>query len=335
MRLDNIYLAGTGAYLPPKHSVDDAIRNGWYGDEQNSAGGWTSVTIAGDIEPPDMAVAAVNQAFARSGLDRADIDLLVHSGVYPQGPIGWSAPHHVLHKTINTPAVAVSVGQGCNGFAACLDIAVSYLVAKAERKAAIISTADNFGVPVADRWRTAKEVLFADAAAAAVVAKGSGFARIRSIHSMSLPEFEGLHRGTDALFFNMKERSGKVVEEFGAQAARVGVEYGAAGAEVVSRVLGEAEIGVGDLARILHIAVGNTWLLETKLKPMGLDTNIGCAEYTREIGHAGASDIGLQINHLMETKQLRPGDHALIMSSGPGLMISCAVIEIVDQPDLA
>ncbi|WP_432096779.1 ketoacyl-ACP synthase III family protein [Streptomyces sp. bgisy100] len=343
MRIEGIHLAATGAYIPPRVSTREAVERGWYEQELVDSCGWRSIAVADGTPAPDMAVAAARQAFERSGLGREDIDLLVHTCAYHQGPDGWSAPHYILRGTLNTPIPALTVDQGCNGFLAGIETATQYLLAAPGRTGALVTSADNFGAPSVDRWHAHRDAVLADAGTAVVLSKRHGWARLRSVESVSLPEFEVLNRGHEPLFppaltvgkqLDMNEHLEAMIEELGPQASRIVQDYGAAGGKLVEQLTAEAGIAVSDLTAVLHLGAGTTAFLESHLQPMGLDAALGDVPYFREVGHAGACDIGLQLNHLAEDGLLSVGDHLLMLSSGPGIMITAAVVEVVAPPAL-
>jgi 3-oxoacyl-[acyl-carrier-protein] synthase-3 len=341
MRIADVYITGTGAYLPPRVTTQEAVERGWYEQESVETFGWESATVAGDKSAPDMAVSAVNQAVARSGLRPEDFHLLIHAGAYHQGPDAWSPPHYILRNTLDTTIPATGIAQGCNGFLGAIEMAVYYLRASDARTAAVVSCADNFGVPTVDRWHASIGTVFGDGAAAVVLSKRPGFARLLAIDAISIPEFEKLHRGNEALYppavtmgrkFDMQERTAALVEEFGSDAARVSDEVTASTAEIFNQVLREAGASVDDIKKVLHLGAGQIATLEANLKPLGLSADLGNTEFSRTIGHAGASDIGMQLNHMVETGGLAVGDHFLMLSTGPGIVVSAAVLQVIEPP---
>ncbi|MEX3106176.1 MULTISPECIES: ketoacyl-ACP synthase III family protein [unclassified Streptomyces] len=341
MRTENIFLAGTGAFVPPRVSVADAVRRGAYDRERMESCGWRNIAVSDGVSAPDMAVAAVRQAVDRSGLGPEDIDLLVHSCAYHQGPDGWSAPHYILRATLGSPVPALTVEQGCNAFLAAVEMATQYLLCSPSRSGAVVSSADNFGAPSVDRWYAHRDAVLADAGTAVVLSKQSGWAALRSVESVSLPQYEILNRGHEPIFppavtagraLDMNEHLEAMVEELGPKASEIGQEYGASGAKLVEQVTGEAGITVADLSKVLHLGAGTTDFLDSHLRPMGLDASLGAVDFFRDLGHAGAADVGLQLNHLVEDGQLNAGDHLLLLSAGPGLMITAAVVTVLEPP---
>ncbi|MEU9608987.1 ketoacyl-ACP synthase III family protein [Streptomyces sp. NPDC048057] len=341
MRVEGIHLAATGAHIPPRTSVQEAVRRGRYEQELMDSCGWRAIATARGTAAPDMAVSAVRQALRRSGLPPDDIDLLVHSHAYHQGPDGWSAPHYILRSTLATPIPAFTVEQGCNAFLSALETATQYLLCSPSRTGAVVCSADNFGAPSVDRWHAHRDAVLADAGTAVVLGKRPGWARLRSVESVSLPQFEILNRGHDPIFpppvtagkkLDMNEHLEAMVDELGPKAADIGTQYGASATKLIEQVTSEAGIAVTDLSKVLHLGAGSTDFLDSHLRPMGLDASLGDVEFFRDVGHAGATDVGLQLNHLMENGSLRRGDHLLMVSAGPGIMVTAAVLTVDDPP---
>jgi 3-oxoacyl-[acyl-carrier-protein] synthase III len=54
-------------------------------------------------------------------------------------------------------------------------------------------------------------------------------------------------------------------------------------------------------------------------------------EWGRSIGHS-ANDHLFALDHLLTQRELKAGDHLLLIGVGPGLNLATAVIEIMDQP---
>ncbi|MBA0052923.1 3-oxoacyl-ACP synthase [Streptomyces sp. AJS327] len=341
MKIDGIYLAATGAHIPPRTSTREAASNGWYEPELIASCGWRNIAISDGVSAPDMAVSAVRQAYQRSGLRPEDIHLLVHTHAYHQGPDGWSAPHYVLRESLGLPVPALTVEQGCNALLAGVEMAASYLLVSPTRSGAVVSSADNFGPPSVDRWHADRDAVLADAGAALILTKRPSWARLAAIDSVSLPDFEILNRGHAPLFppavtvgrrLDMNEHLEAMVEELGEDAGRITEDYGTASAKLIERVTSEAGVALPDISRVLHLAAGSEEFLASHFQPMGLDPGLGGVPFFRDIGHAGATDVGLHLDHLVTSGELGAGDHLLMLSAGPGIMVTAAVVEVLDTP---
>ena len=55
-------------------------------------------------------------------------------------------------------------------------------------------------------------------------------------------------------------------------------------------------------------------------------------DFGRTVGHCGASDQILALERLVRLGELGPGDHLLMLGYGPGVVVSAAVVEILESP---
>ncbi len=336
MRVDDVYLAGVGSYLPAAVPVVQAVDNGWWDDDAATASGITAVRVAGDVPAPELAVRAAAVAVRRSGHDADDFGAVLHSSTYHQGPDGWSAPHYVLRHALNRPISAVEVRQGCLGMIAGLQMAAHLVTADRGHEAVLLTAGDNFGAPLVDRWRASRLFVLADAGAAVVVSRRAGFARVRSFAAVSDPRMEELHRGGEALFppgvtvgrgLDFEERTGYWRRQWATGAAPPMGNFGDCVADAAQQALDEA--GIEKVARVCHVGYARGPLQAMLLDPLGIDAEQGVWDITREIGHAGAADPFLALERLWTDGSVTPGDHLLLIGATPGMEAGCAVIEII------
>ncbi|MFI1510530.1 hypothetical protein [Streptomyces sp. NPDC020597] len=200
MKVDNVYLAGIGTCIPERVTIDEAVERGWYDAALRESAGMISVAVAGDTPAPDMAVSAARDALKHSRHDADDIDALIHTPVFHQGPDIWSAPHYILHHTVDRPVPALELRHGCLGMVTSLRFAANLLTADPRSTAVLVTAGDNFSTPNVDRWSVSDNYVLGDGGSAVVVSKRPGFARLLSVGSVSIPEAELLHRGGDPLF---------------------------------------------------------------------------------------------------------------------------------------
>ncbi|WP_406728599.1 ketoacyl-ACP synthase III family protein [Streptomyces sp. GD-15H] len=171
MRLDDVYIAGLATHLPERFSVERAVELGLYDADDAAQGNWVSVAVAGDTPAPDLAVRAGRVALERSRLDASDIDLMVHTDTHHQGPDAWSPQHYVLRHTLGTDVPALELRQGCNGMLAAIETAANHLHADPERTAALLTSGDNFGTALINRWRSMTNIVLGDAGTALVLSR--------------------------------------------------------------------------------------------------------------------------------------------------------------------
>ncbi|SCD87245.1 3-oxoacyl-[acyl-carrier-protein] synthase-3 [Streptomyces sp. BpilaLS-43] len=336
----DIRLAGIGSWLPEPVGTEEAVARGWYAEADREASGMRAVRIAGELPAPEMAVRAARAALRRStaaGFAADDFGALLHCATYHQGPDGWSAPHYVLRHTLDRPVTAAQIGPGCLGMLAALELSAHRLAADPSKDAVLITSADNFSVPVVDRWNSSKLFLLADGGAAAVVARREGFARLLSVASASAPVLEEQHRAGEQLFppgitvgrsLNFEERNAHLKRRWEQGAAAPAVHFGDVVADTVDRVLEDAGTSLEKVARICHTGYARRALHGIYLAPLDVEPSMGSWEFSRDVGHVGAADPFLALEHLWTGGEVVPGDQVLLLAAGPGMEVACAVLEI-------
>ncbi|MFD8756991.1 ketoacyl-ACP synthase III family protein [Kitasatospora sp. NPDC059577] len=335
MRLENLYLSGLGTYLPDWMSSRRAIESGLYDEILMLDSGVTGTLVAGDTPPVEMAVSAGREALKRAGLEAAAVDLLIHSCVFPQGPEMWYPGGYIVRELGAGNIPVFEVRQGCNGMLAALELAAGQLSVDRSRTTALLTTSDNFKSPKADRWRGyGPGTVIGDAASAMVLDTADGFARVRSVNHLVIPELEGLHRGGVPLFdghgrehIDMVERARHFSREY-RPLTEVNEMIAKKQADVARRSLEEAGIDVGDVAKAIYVNQGQYLVSQFFLDPLGLPESVSTWDFGRTVGHLAASDHVVALDHLMTTGQLAPGDHVLLAGAAPGFVVSSAVLTI-------
>jgi len=339
LKIEDIFLGGLGVHLPPSVSVEHAIEEGWYDVEDAEETQLTGAAVAGGLSGPEMAVEAARQALSRAGREPGAVDLLLYADVYHAGPEGWLPQSYVQRHVVGGGALAVGIRQGCNGVFGALELAAAHLRAAPDRSAALIVAADNLSSPLLDRWRCSPGVIVGDAASAALLTTTPGFARLRSVASASIPELEQLHRGNEPLHppgsargrrLQFQSRFDEFIQNggFGPDGQLVFVKTMT---EVAHRVLDEAGIGLGDLARVVTNN-GAREGVQSRLDALGLPMELSTWEFGRGIGHLGASDQLVSLDRLLADGELAAGTHVLLLGLGPGVSVAAAVVEILETP---
>jgi 3-oxoacyl-[acyl-carrier-protein] synthase III len=341
MQLTDVYLAGLATYLPEPFSVAEAVTRGWCDRVLLDEVGWEATRIAGDVPPPEMAVRAARPALEQAGLPTSDYAMLLHTSVSHQGPDSWTPHHYVQRHTLGRDGLAIHLREGCQGMVSAIDVAASYLLASDGRRAALVTAADNWGHPLADRWRCQPNTVLSDGAAAMVLAKGRGFARVHSVATTSVPEMEELARGDAPLFppgvtvgasLNLYPKMLRLAGGVSFHEMFELVQRGHA--DVVGQVLDEAGITPEKVTRVsMSFSVSEQYVKEI-VEPLGFagEQTTWLLDYGRTIGHIGTADPLVGLARLLETGALVPGDHVLLLASSWMMARTCAVIEIVDTP---
>ncbi|MFF3437956.1 ketoacyl-ACP synthase III family protein [Streptosporangium sp. NPDC002721] len=344
MRLANTYISGVGAFLPRTVvSVEKAVAKGWYPPEEAELHNLAGAVVAGDVPAPEMALHAARSAVKRSGRAPADLDLLLYASTWHQGPDGWPPHSYLQRHLVGGDVLATEIRQGCNGMFIGLELAAGHLDAAPGRQAALLVAADNYGTPLMDRWRMGPGYVGGDAASALVLTRDTGFARLTSVCTTTVTEAEELHRGSEPLFppgvtLGRKMSFAARNEQFRQQVVSKGEATAAlfkiqrALMEVVERALTESGIEAGDLARVAFMNYSEEIVEQRCMAMLDLPMSRSTWDYGRTIGHCGASDQVLSLDHLLLTGRLGPGDHMLMLGTGPGVTVSSAVIKVIDKP---
>ncbi|WNI16360.1 ketoacyl-ACP synthase III family protein [Actinacidiphila sp. ITFR-21] len=350
MRVDNLYIAGLGSYVPEPFPAERAVAMGLYDEAEWRGSGWTGAAVAGNISAPEMAVAAGRRALARSGHPATDIALVLHASLHEQGPEMWTPHQYVLRHVLGTEVPALEVSQGCNAALGAMELAHGYLGCDPGRVAALVTAGENFGTPRLDRWRyqaganTNRGSIVGDAGSAVVVSTRAGFARVRAMNSASLPDLEEMNRPAGPLFPPMTTREGPIDmvgrllgyarrDPAGAAAAKKSVAD--ARVELGLRTIAEAGITPAEITRATHVLSGGEEYIRSVLAPMGIDPGRGMLAFGRALGHMTTSDHLAALTHLVETRQVGVGDHVLMIGNSVGVSLFAAVVEITELPSWA
>src|SRR5216683_370751 len=331
-----VFIDGVGVFLPDRVAVKDAVEQGWYPAEEATAHQFVGVAVAGDLPAPQMALRAGRSALERSGRAAADIDVLLY-------PDGWHPQYYLQHHLLGGNVLAAEVRQGCNGMFTALELAAGYLRADAGRRSALLVSADNFGTPLIDRWRIGPGFIAGDASAAVVLTVDEAFARLCSVCSVTVADAEEMHRSGDPLFppaatvgrsldfcLRAEDFKRRALASPTMMASLIEVQKQVI--ETAYRALAEAGIGIKDVSRVLFTNVSREVVEHRVMAALGLSLSQSTWDFGRTVGHLGASDQVVSLEHLLVTGQLAAGDHVLMLGTGPGVTISGAVIQILALP---
>jgi 3-oxoacyl-[acyl-carrier-protein] synthase III len=337
-----VYVQSLGTHLPAGRMTGlEAVELGLYEQEQLEDGGINSVPVAGPAASVEMAVLAAREAFARAGIDPRDIDELIHGALFYQGPESWSPLGYILRETGCPDAPAFEVHQGCNSLLAALELAVGRLAAAPGTDRVLLTTAMNADSPVIDRWSSGGPgIVFGDGAAALVVGREPGWARLDSISSLTVSDLEGIHRGTEPLLepaARIKLDPVARVRGFASWASfplteihgRMAKAYTA----VIQRSLAEAELEPERIAQVLCNHLPQHFVESLIMEPLGLPLSRSSSEFGRTVGHLGSCDQVVALDDLLARPgAIEPGDRLLLCGGAPGYNVAAAVITVLELP---
>jgi 3-oxoacyl-[acyl-carrier-protein] synthase III len=326
VRVTDTYMTGLGVYLPERlDTVAEAAR----------AHEITGVLVAGDTPAPEMAVRAAQDAFKGSGQSADELDAMFYTHVWHQGFNEWLPWSYVQHHLTGSNMFALDLKQGSNGMFAAMQMAIGYLGGGDDsRRRALVVGADNFGTPLIDRWQPGRFVL-GDAAAAAVLSKDPGFARLLSVCSTDLTGAEELTRSGQPLYppsitsgnqANLAAIPHDLTDPaLVAQAERKMTE-------VFAAALADAGIGDADITRMAVANSTRETVERRQFELLGVDMSKSVWDFGRGVGHCGTTDQLVAMHHLISQGSLQPGDHFVMFGMGIGTGIACAVFEMVSIP---
>jgi 3-oxoacyl-[acyl-carrier-protein] synthase III len=340
MRIADIYIAGVGSVVPPTMTVERAVADGLYPAVEAEVHGYLGVAIAGDRPAPDMALEAAQVAVQRADLEPTELSLLLYTNTWHQGPDGWLPQSYLRRHLVGGGVPAMAVHQGCVGMFDALELACCYLRAEPARRSALLVAADNYGTPLIDRWRINPGVIGGDAAVAVALSTERGIARVLSVSSVGVPEGEEIHRRGEPMFpptvtlgrtqdFTARLRYDRANGSVGIHPL---TELPALTRELVEKVVSEAGIKINDLAKVAHEAHSGEVIEHRIMAPLGLDMQKSTWNYGRRTGHCGASDQFLAFEYLISSGEVGPGDFVLLLGQAPGVVVSAAVIEVLEIP---
>ncbi len=334
MRIDDIWLAGTGGTLGEPMPVADAVREGLYSARAAESTEMVSISRS-DKAPPEMAVTAGRDAIkeaAQSGVEVNSSTLHLHSHGHFQGIEMWPAACWIAGQLLGDTLVGspLTIAAASNGSLASLDVAAGMLSSRPDLPNALITIGDRFAPPV-DRWYLSPGMIFGDGAASAVVSRGQGRLRLVSLTSETDTALEGLSRG-DLPFTtapepqaDMRRRTREFLAHGGVSLRDVRQRSSERTRSVVARALAEAGIGLADVDWFLTPFVGKALMQDSFLRPLQFTPRKTLFDLGLRVGHLGPADGLFALNHLLQHQLLRRGERILLLGTGMGFTFSAAV----------
>nr|AAA87620.1 ORFC; beta-keto acyl synthase III homologue; putative [Streptomyces sp.] len=332
----DLYVAGCGVWLPPPVTTDQALAAGHCDRRLASSTRMLSVAVADKETPAEMAASAARTAVDRSGVPPARIVLVLHASLYFQGHHLWAPASYVQRVALGNRCPAMEVRQVSNGGMAALELARAYLLAAPDRTAALVTTGDRMSPPGFDRWNRPRHV-YADGGTALVLSRQGGFARLRSLVTVSEPVLEGMHRGghpfgppsaEEQRTVDLDAHSGRTWPRREARSASPRVSAGQE--EALAGALKAAGVGLDDISRVVLPHMGWRRLSASYFGKWPVPPERTTWEFGRRTGHLGGGDPIAGFDHLVGSGRLAPGELCLLVSVGAGFSWSCAVVELLD-----
>ncbi|HEX5741917.1 MAG TPA: ketoacyl-ACP synthase III family protein [Pilimelia sp.] len=341
MRYDDVWITGTGSVLGDLTPVAEAVADGRYAPADAAEAGLVSVS-EWDEDPPAMAVRAGRAALAHAG-GAATPGLHLHGSVYFQGLDLWSAACAVAAEVIGEQWTGLSLHLSglSNSALAGLELAAGQLAGRPDLSAALVTAADRFAAPHFDRWNVDSGVVFGDGAGAAVLGRGAGRLRLLSSASFTDAGLVGLQRGDEPLTgastavlrpLVLRERARQFFAAGGHTPASVLGRSIAGVQRVTAQALAEADTSLDQLRWVCPPFVGQALFHTAYAEPLGLDPARTLHQLGRRVGHLGAVDQLVALDHLLRHRLVAPGDRLALIGVGIGFTFTCLVLEAGPRP---
>lgn len=159
----------------------------------------------------EMAIAACENLFEKTGLDAAEVELLV---LVTQNPDSGGLPHNsaLVHKALGLGPLAQTfdIGLGCSGWVQAISIVTALMAAKRMRNA-ILVTSDPYS-KILGNWNSTTSLLFGDGATATLLSASPRWVEVGSRVRMDSPNSDKLGVSGGQL-----EMNGRAIYEFAAR----------------------------------------------------------------------------------------------------------------------
>jgi 3-oxoacyl-[acyl-carrier-protein] synthase-3 len=329
MRWSDIHLRASAMVLGRREDTAAAVADGRYDADLHTAHGYRSVCVAGGRLPVDMAVDAARIALARSGVDPAQIRLVVHVSSTRQGPDELVPASYVQGRALLGTACALSIDQTCNGAIAALELASAYLTAAPAGWSALLTTADQHG-PETERYSSDPGSVGADGATGLVLSRGTGPARLLSTAVLG----DGRFADVGVVFDGLSEADQRAARaEHRKRLLPMLESMAALQRETIGLALSDAGLDRTEVTWWLFPHVGANMVDRELRKEFGIEDEQTAWEWARTVGHLGTGNQIAGLTHLVEDGAIRVGDRVALCGNGQGFSYGCAILELVAAPD--
>ncbi|MBW4721235.1 cytochrome P450 [Saccharothrix obliqua] len=323
---DDVYIGGTGRYLPPRTRATDAVPDTETMRRLLALSDFTSFTQSADVTEHAMAVRAAIGALQESGLTGADISMAAYAQMDSQDHM---APSCHLQRVLGLGhALVYEVEATSNGGSAALQSAAAHLVADPAAGATLVTATSRFRPPRWERWQPTIGIFLADGAVSAVLTREGGRARLVATANSSATQMEVL--ATPTIPDPLGHRDKTPIEVTGL--APYLTLMSEALVSAVEQAAKEANTAVSDITRFVVTGLGLAQLQVVVLEPLGVSLDRTTWSFLRELGHVGPCDQLLGVDHLLHDDTLRPGDTIMVVGLGMGSRFTAALLEVTEQP---
>lgn len=325
-----LYINSAAAELPPAMSIEDAIREGRYSQESADIAEYSGVTIAKESSTiVDLAAAAALSAVARATVPSTDIRNLLFVSVFPfTHPTVYNIPAAIA-EIVRTPSAFTTQisNASCAAGVDALVMAGHRLLVTDDR-AALVVAGDLWRLPHIDRFDCNPNFIFADGAAAVVLSRETGYARLLSGASLTDPVLSGLHVEvpSDRTPVDITARA-RAFFETRMSPEEAHERLNAAFTATVDAALSLAGVSLAEVAYALLPAVGRAFL-QRYLDLLDIPVSRTTWDYYATTSHIGPGDQFSALSYLMDHDRCGSGDVILLIGEGVGFQFSAAVLRV-------
>jgi len=310
--------------------IEDAIRDGLYPQESADVAGYSAVTIAKESSTLfDLASAAALSAMARTTVPTTDIGTLLFVSIFPYTrPALYNIPA-ALAETVRSPcAFAAEIGGASCAAGVDALVLAGHRLLLTHDPAALVVAGDLWRLPHIDRFNCNDGFIFADGAAAVVLSRDVGYARLLSAATLTDPTLSGLHADVPSTrtpvditararaFLQTRMGSDEVHERLGAALT-----------STIDAALSLARVKLADVAYVVLPAVGRTFL-QRYLDMLDISISRTTWDYYATTSHIGPGDQFSALAYLMDHDRCGSGDIILLIGEGVGFQFSVAVLKV-------
>lgn len=338
MRFEDVYVSGVGLHLPAVMPAEEAVRRGLTDEWTVRRTRMESVSV-GEESGPEMAVKAARAALAAAGAGPDDIDLVLHAAVWFQGHDLWAPASYVQREALGNACPALLVQQLSNSGMAAFELAVSFLLADPARRGALVTTGDRFCGPGFDRWATDPGTVLGDGGTALVLSRSDGFARLRSLVTVSDPGLEKMGRGDEPFAavplaarapVSIEAHRASLVRELGLSQVSERLQAGQLAA--FDRALEEADLDVKEITWFVPPNLGRAKMDFQFFDALDIDPGRTTWPWGATVGHLGGGDQFAGLARLAGTGALAPGQTVALVSAGGSFAWTVAVLDVLRAP---
>lgn len=322
--MNNVGIAGTGAYVPSLAVTNDDISELVETNDEwiMKRTGIRERRISQGEDTSDMASKAALCALERADVDPRDVDLIIVATISPDMFIP-SVACLVQSKIGADDAACFDINVACSGFVYAMEIAQSMMKSMNYKNALIIGSETLSKVI---NWKDRSTcILFGDGAGAAVLQRTEEPGIIKSYLKSEGKKGDALTIGAadfNTPFSKESVERDRHIYMNGGDVLKFAVN---ALADSVNKVLDETGLSMDDIKYIVpHQA--NVRIIQSAAKKLHTDLDKFYINLER-YGNTSSASVPIALNEMYEKGMLKKGDKFILVAFGGGLTYAATMIE--------